>query len=390
MKEKKVALLIETSGAYGRGLLEGIAHYHQQARSNWSLFIEPAGLSDRPPNWINQWQGDGILARINDRPMARRLKKLKIPMVDLRGIVPRVNVPFVGVDNHSVAETAFKHFQNRGFRSFAIVSSPKGYHKHMDERCLYFRALAKKAGYDCQVFRETRFGNPDMPWEQQQEYTAEWLRALELPHPIGMLCVNDLAARETIEACHRADLSVPEKIAVLGVDNDNYLCTLSTPPMSSVAVDAPAIGYKAAQLLDRMMSQRKSTVPPETLLPCKDVVVRASTDIFAIDDAVVTEALSFIRDQACQNIGVNDVVATTPLCRTLLERRFKQSLGRSVYEELLRVKLEKAQDLLRSTDLPMSDVAEVSGFQSSIYLSQVFRRELNITPGQWRKQHSIN
>lgn len=389
MNEKKVALLIETSGAYGRGLLEGIAHYHQKTRSKWSMFIEPSGLSDRPPNWINQWDGHGILARINDTQMARRLMRLKVPMVDLRGIVPNLRIPFVGVDNQSVALSAFEHFRSRGFRSLGVVSAPNGYHAHMDERCRFFLSLANEAGIPCKLFRETRFGNPEISWEEQQKRTAKWLHSFKEPYPIGLLCVNDLAARETIEACHRAKLSVPDQVAVLGVDNDPYLCTLSTPPMSSVAVDAPAIGFQAAQLLERMMSSHPGKHPTEELLiPCQEVVVRASTDSFAIDDAIVANAIAFIRAEACNAISVNDVVATTPLCRTLLEQRFKNAIDRTIYKELLRVKLKKAKDLLRTTDYSHARVAEASGLQSSVYLSQVFRRELQTTPGAWRKQNA--
>jgi LacI family transcriptional regulator len=387
MKEKKVALLIETSRAYGRGLLEGIARYHQEARSNWSLFVEPSGLTDRPPDWFAQWNGDGVLARVSDQRTASLLSGLHIPTIDLRGIVPNLGVPFVGVDNRSVAKLAFEHFENRGFRSFGIVSTPEGYHHHLDERCRYFCSLVEEAAFECRVFRDTRFGNPRMNWEKQQQATVKWLRAL--PLPTAILCVNDLTARETIEACHRADLSVPDQVAVMGVDNDIYLCTLSTPPMTSVAVDAPAIGYKAAQLLDTMMRDKRNKVPLATLLPSREVVVRASTDIFAIDDPVITDALRYIREEACNGIRVDDVVARTPLCRTLLERRFKQSLNRTIHREILRIKLEQAQDLLRATDFPLEHIAEVAGFQSAVYLSQVFRRELRTAPGQWRKNNAV-
>lgn len=386
MKEKKVALLIETSWAYGRGLLEGIARYHQESGSNWSIYVEPSGLADRPPSWFTQWNGDGILARIGDKRTADMLIDLDIPMIDLRGILPDLDVPFVGVDNESVAELAFEHFQTRGFRSFGMVGAPERYHPHLDERCRHFSALVKKAGLRCHMFRNTRFGNPRIDWETEQQRIAEWLQTL--PCPTALLCVNDLMARETIEACHRAGLSVPDQVAVMGVNNDAYLCTLSSPPISSVAVDAPAIGYRAARLLDQMMLQPiKTRIPAETLLPPQEVVVRASTDIFAIDDPVVSDALRYIREEACSSIGVDDVVAQTPLCRTLLERRFKKLLSRTVYKEILRVKLETAQELLRSTELTLEHVAEATGFQSGIYLSQVFRRELQTSPGEWRKRN---
>ena len=384
MKEKKVALLIETSWAYGRGLLQGVANYHRENRSNWSMFVEPSGLSDRPPHWFDRLNGDGILARISDRQTADMLLGLGIPVIELRGIVSDIDIPFVGVDHRSVASLAFEHFRDRGFRRFGMVSAPPGYISHLDERCVHFNSLVNESGFTCRVFQDTRFGNPKMGWELEQQKISSYLLSLELP--VAILCANDITARETIEACRLAGLSVPDQVAVMGVNNDQYLCTLSTPPISSVDVDAAAIGYTAAKLLEKMMKGKSDpAVPEQTLVPSKEVVVRASTDIFAIDDPVVAESLRYIGNEAC-----SDIVAQSPVCRSLLERRFRKSLGRSIHREILRVRLEKACGLLRSTDFGLDPIAEYAGFKSAVYLSQVFRRELGVTPGKWRQEHSCS
>jgi LacI family transcriptional regulator len=139
-----------------------------------------------------------------------------------------------------------------------------------------------------------------------------------------------------------------------------------------------------------MKPRRSPAVPEQTLVSSREVVVRASTDIFAIDDPVVADALRYIRNEACNDIGVEDVVARTPVCRSLLERRFRQALDRSIHREILRVRLEKACGLLRSTEYGLEPIAEYTGFKSAVYLSQVFRRELGVAPGQWRQQNTFS
>lgn len=379
---KKVALLIETSRAYGRGLLEGIARYNKRPTS-WSVYFEPAGLGGHPPAWLKDWDGDGILARISDRNTANLLLSRNLPVIDLRGILPDLSVPFVGVDNRSIARLAYQHFTEKGFERFAIVGAPPEYHPHLDQRLLYFSNLVERGGPICHAFTDTRFGKPKATWEAQQRRLGRWLSGL--PQNTAILCVDDQIARETIDAATRVNLSVPEDLAVLGIDNDEYLCTLSPTPVSSIATDAARVGYSAAELLDTLMAKPKSKAPRETLIPSTQIVTRASTDILATESPLLRKALEFIKTHACDPISVDHVVQISPMCRTLLEREFKQKLGRTVSKEILRVKLAKAQYLLLHTERTLDDIAYETGFQSAVYLSQVFQREIGMPPGKWRK-----
>ncbi|MBK1879209.1 AraC family transcriptional regulator [Pelagicoccus mobilis] len=381
-KPKKVALLIETSRAYGRGLLEGVAQFNQ-SKFAWSAYFEPAGLGRNPPPWLKDWAGDGILARISDRSTANLLLSKKLPLVDLRGILSDLPVPFVGIDNQSIAQLAYQHFQDKGFKRFAIVGAPSEYHPHLDQRLEYFKEIVHINGHTCLQFTDTRFGKRKATWEAQQRKLGKWLQSL--PANTAVLCVDDQIARETIDAANRVELSVPEDLAVLGVDNDEYLCTLSPTPISSIVTDAAQVGYSAAQLLDELMRNPNKKVPNETLIPSSQVITRASTDILATESKTLTRALEFIKQHACDPISVEQVVERSPVCRTLLEREFKATLGRSVFKEILRTKIAQAQDLLANSNRTLDDIAEDSGFQSAIYLSQVFRRELGTTPGKWRK-----
>lgn len=384
-KRLKVALLIETSRAYGRGLLEGIARFNQE-NPNWSVNFEPSDLGRTPPPWLKDWDGNGILARISSSATADILLSKGIPLIDLRGIIPDLPVPFVGVDNQSIAQLAYRHFRDRGFQSFAIVSAPDAYHPHLDQRCKHFEALVTNDGFPILQFKDTRFGRPNATWEAQQKRLGSWLK--KLPHHTAILCVDDIIARETIDAAAQSNISIPEDLAILGVDNDEYLCTLSPTPISSVATDAPKVGYLAASLLEKQMRFSRTKLPAEQLIPSSEIVTRASTDILAIDSTNLSSALEYIREHACDPISVEEVVAQTSVCRTLLEIEFKQYLGRTVFKEILRVKLDTAKSLLTNSKRTLDDIADAAGFQSAIYLSQVFRREFNTTPGRWRKQNA--
>lgn len=383
-KRRKVALLIETSREYGRGLLDGIARYTNEA-ADWSLYFEPAGLGKHPPPWLKNWEGDGILARISDRATADLLLSRKIPIIDLRGILQDLPIPFFGVDNASIANIAFQHFRDRGFKTFAIVGTPQNFHPHLDQRREYFRERVEQSGFSCTQFIDTRFGRPRTSWESQQKRLGKWLS--QLSKHTAIFCVDDLTARETIDAATRVTIQIPEELAILGVDNDEHLCTLSPTPISSIATDAARVGYEAAKALEVLIQNPKKPIDRERLIPSNQVATRASSDILATNSPRLAKALNYIKRHACDPISVEHIVSHCGVCRSLLESEFKQTLGRTVFKEILRIKISRAQELLLNTTRTLEDIAETSGFQSAIYLSQVFRRELGTTPGQWRKQH---
>ncbi len=145
---KHVALLIETSRAYGRGLVRGVARYNGE-RGGWSVYFQPHGLDDPPPPWLKDWKGDGILARVSNRRIADAVFQTGAPVVDLRGIMTDLGLPFIGVDNRMVAQLAAGHLIERGLKTFGFCGLPRGAHPHMDERCDYFGQVLEEAGFEC-------------------------------------------------------------------------------------------------------------------------------------------------------------------------------------------------------------------------------------------------
>ena len=376
-----VALLIETSRAYGRSLLLGVVRYIREHRP-WSIYIQPHDLGTPPPIWLKDWHGDGILARIDDSPTARAVRRTGLPTVDLRGTVPRTGLPLVVLDNPVVVRLAFEHLADCGFKQFGFCGLPPKQNIWMDLRRDLFQRLTRAADRACHVFQpkvRKRAGS----WEEEQEEIAAWL--VRLPKPIGIMACNDDRGQQVLDACRRAKLLVPDQVAVIGVDNDEVLCNLSSPPLSSVDINSQQLGYEAAALLDRMMAGETPPKEPLRLAP-RVVVPRESTNVLATEDRELAIVLRFIREHACDGLRLKELAKQTSLSRREIERRIRKLLGRSPKEEMIRVQMEMAERLLVETEGTMTVIAKKCGFSQPRYFNQVFHARIGLPPGAYRKK----
>lgn len=243
---RRVAVLIESSRAYGRGLLRGVARYNRE-HGHWSVYLQPHGLDHPPPPWLKRWRGDGILVRIGDRRMLRAVLETGLPTVDLRGVVPGLGVPFIGVDNRAVAHLAADHLVEHGIRKFGFCGLPPGVHPHLDERREYFVTRLRESGYNVHVYPSRSGRSRPIPWDREQERLAAWINTL--PKPVGIMTCHDDRGLEVLDACQLAGVSVPDDVAIISVDDDELLCSMITPQLSSIDVNPESIGYRAARLL---------------------------------------------------------------------------------------------------------------------------------------------
>jgi LacI family transcriptional regulator len=383
----RVALLIETSREYGRSLLRGVIAYQRQ-QGPWSIFFRPHGLDEPPPRWLRQWQGDGILARINNRRMAEALAHCNVPVVDLRLALPdlclgnRNIVQSITIDNREVVQLAADHLLERGLRHFGFIGLPRGQNIWVDYRCDQFVQRIEKAGHSCSVFLPRRGYHREGSYEHEQEEIIAWVRGLI--KPVGILASHDDQGQQLLDACRRAGVRVPDEVAVLGVDNDELLCHLSQPPLSSIDLNAERIGQEAAALLTRLMRGWKA--PRELLLiPPLRVITRQSTDILAIDDPDVAAALRLIRERARQGLTVAEVLREVPLSRSLLERRMRQAIGRTPKAEILRLQLDWVRELLAETTLSLDQIAQRAGYKHTQNMAELFKKKFGQTPGDYRR-----
>ena len=378
----KVALLIETSNAYARGLLGGIQAYIREHRP-WSVYLDEQSRGDQPPRWLKKWKGDGVIARIENPAIAKAIAALGVPAVDLSAGRLLPEVPMLEIDEAAVGRMAAEHFLERGFRHFAWCGDNRFVWSKLRGDA-YAAALAE-AGHEVATWQAPA-GVPADDEDAGLEAIGRWL--LELPRPVAVFTCYDIRGREVLDACRRFSIPVPDEVAVLGIDNDELLCNLAFPPLSSIVPNARRTGYEAAARLERLMAgETDASTSDATLIPPTGIVTRQSTDVLAVEDRNVARAVRYIREHACEGICVDDVVGHAALSRRLLETRFKKLLGRSPHDEITRVQLRRVKELLAETDLPLAEIADRTGFRYVEYLSAVFKNKTGVPPGQYRSQH---
>ena len=375
----KIALLIETSNAYARGLLGGVQAYVRENKP-WSIYMAEQGRGDQPPAWLKNWKGDGAIVRIENAAIAKAVAALNIPVVDMSAGRLLPDLPCCEIDEAGIARMAADHFLERGFKHFAWCGDPHFVWSGM--RGDAWIAAGKEAGHSVHEYAPPAGKGHDE--DAEMDAIGRWLRSL--PKPVAVLCCYDIRGRLVLDACRRHSIHVPDDVAVLGVDNDELLCSLAYPPLSSIIPNAARIGYEAASLLDRMLSGKKVGAECH-FIPPTGVATRQSTDVLAVEDANVARAVRYIREHACEGICVDDVVKGAGLSRRLLETRFKNHLGRSPHEEITRVQILRVKELLAHTDLPLVEVAERTGFRYVEYLSAVFKNKAGVPPGHYRNEH---
>jgi LacI family transcriptional regulator len=381
---RHVALLVETSLASGRDILRGIARYVRE-HEPWSLYHEPHSLKETLPPWLQKWTGDGIIVRVQNDRIARAVEATGIPAVDVLGVAPASHLPLVHVDDARIAQMAAEHLLERGFHHFGFFGLEG--ENWSERRCEHFRQRLKLSAHHFSGLQVTR----RKLWRLSSEYRGEAITAwvAGLPKPVGIMVASDQLGPQVLEACRRARAEVPYEVAIVGVDNDETLCEVCNPPLSSVNAGHQVLGYEAAAQLDRLMKRQGVLRTPVFVQPL-GVVTRKSSDVLATADRQVAAALKFIQEHACQGLTAASVVARIPVSRSVLQRRFRKELGRSIQEEIINVRLKRARQLLAETDLPLIEVAERSGFKYQEYLGATFKAHIGQTPAQYRREASLN
>jgi LacI family transcriptional regulator len=378
-----VALIVETSTAYGRSILSGISQYVRE-HGPWTVYIEQRSLQDAAPPWLERWKGDGIIARASTPKSARKLLKSGVPTVDLNDQVRGLGLPQIHSDHGAIARMAADHLMARGFRHFAYFGFPV--FEWSVRRQEAFHAHIEAAGHQIHEglpARRVSWSHQQASWEDEIEGVAKWVK--RLPKPFGIMAGNDIRGIQMLDACRRAGVAVPEEVAVVGVDNEELVCLLAYPPLSSVIPDAFRVGYESASLLDLMMkggtvSEMLRSIPP------MGVATRQSSDVTAIANPCIASAMRFIREHACQGIGVEEVLEHSCVSRSVLQRLFRKELGQTILDAITAIRMQRVKALLAETDLSLADIADRAGFAYVEYLSTSFRRQTGQSPSAYRRK----
>jgi LacI family transcriptional regulator len=375
---KKIVLLLESSRAFGRQLIIGIARY-SRLYGPWSFYKEPLDLKSSVPH-LTSWNPDGIIMR--DCLITKELLRLKIPTILAihNSLYPR-NLPVIKTNSRSIAKMASEHFIEKGFKNLAFC----GFNKYdwSDERKLYFNGFNTKAGFKTHNYLSSE-NIKQQDWENEQQHMCKWIR--NLPKPVGIFACNDDRGQHILEVCKIINLKVPEEVAVIGVDNDPMICELEDPPLTSIALNVESAGFEAAKLLDQLIN-KKRIVGKQLMVNPSHIVQRQSSDILAVNDNEVALAIQYIKTNAKNKILVKDLVETTHVSRRTLENRFRKTIHRTIYNEMQQVRLELISKSLIDTDLPITQIASLFNFTDVEHISRFFKKGKGIGLREFRKLH---
>ncbi len=367
-----IALLVETSNAFSRELLHGVRDW-MRAHGSWAIHLSEQGRGNQPPPWLKRWSGDGIIARIENETIASAVRACGVPTVNVSasGLAPEY--PAVISDSAAIAEQAATHLLERGLRHFGYCGDARfSWSQRHGENLV---TALRERGHTCEVFPCATGDSAD--WRREQSKLARWLKSL--PKPVGVMTCYDIRGQQVLDVCRAMGLRVPEDVAVIGQHNDELLCELCDPPLSSVIPNARRAGFEAAALLDRLM-RRRAVARKRIEIPPIGIATRQSTDLVAVEDERLARAMRFVREHAHEMISVEDIARAAGISRSLLERKFREAFGRSPWDQVLQLRLRQAEQLLSQSRLNIAEIAERTGFGAPEYFSAVFRKLTGTSP----------
>ncbi|MFW5733211.1 MAG: substrate-binding domain-containing protein [Planctomycetota bacterium] len=368
----RVLIAVPTYAAYGRRIVDGVLEFADK-NPGWEF-----ERSREPEELYTGQQPDGVIRGISTGPLGKtiaRFEKKGTPCVSVTD--PALPLPQVLMDDVAVGEMAAGHFLDLGFEQLGFLSYTP--YQFACERLEGFTRAARRSGAMVHTLPLSDNGSLTMSVEK-------WLG--ELPLPIGILAAEDMTAVHLANACQEQGVMVPQQVAIIGVDNDTRACRMANPPLSSIDHGAREVGFRAAQLLENLMAGQAPPDEPIYVQP-RGIITRQSTNTLAIEDPNVARAVRYIHDRFAERITPGDVVAAIPVARRTLETAFRRCLGRTILQELQRVRIDRVKHLLRETDLAMPEICELSGFSSPSRLSKAFKKAVGHPPSHYRSQSRL-
>jgi LacI family transcriptional regulator len=372
----RVQVVAEETQGYFRDTVLGARHFgFSTGRMVFADRWLPHELAGDLRKLVKRDGIQGIVAAIHSTAMERRFAALGIPVVNVSNAIPRPRLPVVTQDDAEVGRLAAEHLRACGCRTLAFWGQPGS--SYSDARLAGFSRAAKAAGMAVSAEGCADWDAPS--FARMKAWLAKQAR------PLGVFAVLDSYALSLMRAARELGWRVPEDVAVLGAGDEDFLVEFESVPLSSVRLPARRIGHEAAALLDRLMTRERRAAKGVRLAGA-EIVARRSTDVIYAEDEAVGRAVRFIRERAVTNPYVGDVAKAAGVSVVALQTRFRAALGRTVLDEITRVRVGRAQALLAGTELKMSAVAERCGFPNSQRFSVVFGQVAGMAPGAYRRQ----
>ena len=383
----RLILLTDFTEAFAHNLLRGILEY-SKGREPWVVCRMPPSYKQANGipgvlEWAKKWEADAIIAQFDDTDEVELFRQNGIIALaqDFKSrfsVIPNITSRY-----KQTGQMAADFFLQKGFRNFAFY----GYKDVVwsEERCMGFRDRIVEKGFgDC--FFEYQKQSLENLWYYESEPVANWIKSL--PRPVALMACDDTQGNKIMELCRVLGIKIPEEVAVLGVDNDEIICGLSDPPLSSVNLNIVKGGYEAARLIERLLRD-KDAISEDVVIQPVTIVNRLSTDIYATDNPVILTALKYIHQNLLNKISEEDIVRQVPLSRRLLEIRFKQVTGQPIYQYISNLRMERFAQLLLANTEPVADLAVQVGLADAKNLARQFKEWKGCTPVEYRKWNKI-
>ena len=383
----RIILLSDFAEEYNKNLLRGITRYSKD-HGPWTFcrmptyYRETMGM-DAVLQWAKEWEADGVIGQFYNNEEIKKFKQANIPVIAQDFKERFTDIPNITGSYRETGRLGAEYFLMKGFKNFAFY----GFNNIVwsRERAEGFESRIQEAGYKVHNYELKDTTSMDQ-WYYKSSALSVWLNSL--PKPIAIMTCDDNQGNHIIEAAGHAGIRIPDEIAVLGVDNDETICDLSDPPLSSIGLDTEKGGYEAARLMEQMI-EAKTCSAPDIVVKATQVISRHSTDIFASKDKYIVSALKYIHDNLDKNLKVDQVLREVPLSRRSLEKRFVQTTGYPVYEYIYNQRIEKFTQKLLETDMTIFEIAIDLGLNDSKNIARQFKQIKGLTPMEYRKTYLV-
>lgn len=380
----KIILLLDFAEEYSKSLMKGINAYSKEF-GPWifcrmPLFHRETVGIDGILKWALEWKADGIVGQLYNKDI-EKIVQAGIPVIAQDFKERFTEIPNITGGYHEAGQLGADYFLKKGFTNFAFY----GFNDIVwsRERAEGFEERLKKRGHKVHYFEHKKARSTEL-WYYKPSSLSRWLKSL--PKPIGLMTCDDNQGQHITEVCRQLGIRIPEEVAVLGVDNDEMICDLSDPPLSSIALDAEKGGYDAAKLLDHMIKHGTSKYYDIIVKPVQ-VITRHSTDIYATNDDHIASSLKYIHQNIDKNLHVDEVVKQVPLSRRALEKRFLEITGYPIYKYIFNLRIEKFTQKLLDTDMSVFEIALDMGLTDSKNIARQFRQAKGCSPSVYRNRY---
>jgi len=393
MKKKiKIAFAHNNINPSTQGIMAGVTEYSHN-KGDWQLIVWPDS-SQESLSFLKQRGCEGAFVSVETATKAKELLQIGMPVIAVSTLQDMFNFPFISANSEQVAQLACEYLLKRKFKNFAFFGLTQA--RWSRERMEYFSSCLAQAGYEIHLFKKEQtpitndFTSFTKLWinttlNTGQQKLVEWLK--ELPKPIAVLASCDILACHLSNVAKEAGLNIPDEITILGVDNNQALCNICDPPLSSIALNFKKAGYDAAELLDKIISGQEAMEGQCIDIQPTHVETRGSTDMFAIDDPDIVQALKYIKQNSNKPLQVNEVASYVYISKRSLQLRFRKALGRSIHDEIVHAHFEIAKAMLVETNLSIDEIASRSGFHYTSNMRRAFRQITGLLPQKYRQQN---